>query len=124
MHLAQILFIQGFGTRRQCAGIVAAGRVRIGGQVVDDPHADVATEDLVFDPRTESFTVECFFRTDTLNQTLVRKGPEGSTPNYGLTVDTEGYLHPLGVWNAGIRINPAVRVNDNTWHQPCSPWMR
>ncbi len=49
MHLAQILFIQGFGTRRQCAGIVAAGRVRIGGQVVDDPHADVATEDLVFE---------------------------------------------------------------------------
>ena len=42
MHLAQILFTQGFGTRRICAGIVAASRVRIGGRVVDDPHADPA----------------------------------------------------------------------------------
>jgi 16S rRNA pseudouridine516 synthase len=49
MHLAQILFTQGFGTRRLCAGIVAAGRVRIGGHVVDDPQADIATEDLVFE---------------------------------------------------------------------------
>ena len=49
MHLAQILFTQGFGTRRICAGIVAAGRVRIGGQVVDDPHADMAPEGLVFE---------------------------------------------------------------------------
>ncbi|MDZ7590321.1 MAG: 16S rRNA pseudouridine(516) synthase [Rubrivivax sp.] len=49
MHLAQILFTQGFGTRRICAGIVAAGRVRIGGCVVDDPHADIATEGLVFE---------------------------------------------------------------------------
>ncbi|HSM21475.1 MAG TPA: S4 domain-containing protein, partial [Rubrivivax sp.] len=49
MQLAQILFTQGFGTRRICAGIVAAGRVRIGGQVVDDPHADMATEGLVFE---------------------------------------------------------------------------
>jgi 16S rRNA pseudouridine516 synthase len=49
MHLAQILFTQGFGTRRVCAGIVAAGRVRIGGCVVDDPHVDIATEGLVFE---------------------------------------------------------------------------
>ena len=34
MHLAQILFTQGFGTRRLCAGLVAAGRVRIGGCVM------------------------------------------------------------------------------------------
>ncbi|MBK9682352.1 MAG: 16S rRNA pseudouridine(516) synthase [Betaproteobacteria bacterium] len=49
MHLAQILFTQGFGTRRLCAGLVAAGRVRIGGCVVDDPHADIATDGLVFE---------------------------------------------------------------------------
>ena len=49
MQLAQILFTQGFGTRRLCAGLVAAGRVRIGGRVVDDPHADVDTEGLVFE---------------------------------------------------------------------------
>ena len=49
MRLAQILFTQGFGTRRVCAGIVAKGLVRIGGQVVDDPQAEVETAGLVFD---------------------------------------------------------------------------
>ena len=49
MHLAQILFTQGFGTRRLCAGLVAAGRVRIGGCVVDDPHADLAPDGLGFE---------------------------------------------------------------------------
>ena len=49
MRLAQILFSQGFGSRRLCAGLVAAGRVRIQGQVVDDPDADVDTQGLVFE---------------------------------------------------------------------------
>ena len=49
MQLAQILFTQGFGTRRICAGIVAKGLVRIAGQVVDDPHAEVGTDELVFE---------------------------------------------------------------------------
>jgi len=49
MQLAQILFTQGFGTRRICAGIVARGLVRIGGRVVDDPGADVDTDGLVFE---------------------------------------------------------------------------
>jgi len=49
MQIAQILFTQGFGTRRICAGIVAAGRVRIGGRIVDDPHADIDTEGLSFE---------------------------------------------------------------------------
>jgi 16S rRNA pseudouridine516 synthase len=39
MRLAHILFTQGFGSRRACAGLVLAGRVRVGGQVVDDPDA-------------------------------------------------------------------------------------
>jgi 16S rRNA pseudouridine516 synthase len=49
MQLAQILFTQGFGTRRICAGIVARGLVRIGGRVVDDPRAEVVTDGLVFE---------------------------------------------------------------------------
>ena len=49
MRLAQILFTQGFGTRRVCAGIVAKGLVRIGGEVVDDPQAEVDTGGLVFE---------------------------------------------------------------------------
>ena len=48
MNLAQVLFSQGFGTRRECAGIVLAGRVQVAGQVVDDPHTEVDEAGLVF----------------------------------------------------------------------------
>lgn len=41
MRLAQLLYGQGFGTRRECAALVAAGEVAIGGRVVDDPDAEV-----------------------------------------------------------------------------------
>jgi 16S rRNA pseudouridine516 synthase len=49
MQLAQILFTQGFGTRRICAGIVARGLVRVDGRVVVDPRADVGTDGLVLE---------------------------------------------------------------------------
>lgn len=49
MRLAQILFSQGFGTRRECAGLILAGRVRIGGAPVDDPDAELPTDGLVFE---------------------------------------------------------------------------
>jgi 16S rRNA pseudouridine516 synthase len=48
MRLAQILFSQGFGTRRLCAGLIAAGEVTIRGEVIDDPQAEVPTDGLVF----------------------------------------------------------------------------
>ena len=35
MQLAHLLFTQGFGTRRVCAGMVQAGMVSIAGRVVD-----------------------------------------------------------------------------------------
>jgi 16S rRNA pseudouridine516 synthase len=41
MHLETVLFSQGFGSRRQCRGIIAEGRVRLNGEVCTDPHADV-----------------------------------------------------------------------------------
>jgi 16S rRNA pseudouridine516 synthase len=47
-RLAQVLFSQGFGTRRQCEGLIRAGRVKIGGEVIDDPDRAVATEGLMF----------------------------------------------------------------------------
>jgi 16S rRNA pseudouridine516 synthase len=37
MHLNQLLFSQGFGTRRECDALIVSGRVRIGDQVRDDP---------------------------------------------------------------------------------------
>ena len=48
LPLAQVLFSQGFGTRRHCAALIAAGQVQIGGVTVDDPRALVATDGLVF----------------------------------------------------------------------------
>ncbi|MBQ1765425.1 MAG: 16S rRNA pseudouridine(516) synthase, partial [Aquincola sp.] len=48
MRLAQVLFTQGFGTRRVCAGLIGQGLVSIGGQVADDPDQEVATEGLRF----------------------------------------------------------------------------
>jgi 16S rRNA pseudouridine516 synthase len=47
MKLQQILFSQGFGTRRACAGLVYAGLVRHAGRELDDPDEDLPTEGLV-----------------------------------------------------------------------------
>ncbi|MDP1534257.1 MAG: 16S rRNA pseudouridine(516) synthase [Rubrivivax sp.] len=49
MRLAQVLFSQGFGSRRDCAGLIGAGLVRVAGEVVDDPHAEFDAEGLVFE---------------------------------------------------------------------------
>jgi 16S rRNA pseudouridine516 synthase len=49
MRLSQILFSQGFGTRRLCAGLIQHGEVSVRGEVVDDPDADFDTEGLTFE---------------------------------------------------------------------------
>jgi 16S rRNA pseudouridine516 synthase len=49
MKLEQILFSQGFGTRRVCAGLINAGLVKRAGQVLDDPGLDLPTESLVLE---------------------------------------------------------------------------
>ena len=48
MQLQDILYSQGFGTRRVCIGLVQRGDVSIGGQVCDDPSADLDETDLRF----------------------------------------------------------------------------
>ena len=48
MRIEEILYTQGFGTRRVCAGLVQQGFVAIAGSRVDDPGADVETEGLRF----------------------------------------------------------------------------
>jgi 16S rRNA pseudouridine516 synthase len=53
MRLAQILFSQGFGTRRECAGLIYSEQVQVDGRVVDDPQADFPTEGLSFSVRGE-----------------------------------------------------------------------
>jgi 16S rRNA pseudouridine516 synthase len=47
MQLAHALFTQGFGTRRECEALVLAGAVATGGQVVDDPAAEMDPAGLV-----------------------------------------------------------------------------
>jgi len=49
VRLSQILFSQGFGTRRLCAGLIQHGEVRISGETVDDPDAEFEPEGLVFE---------------------------------------------------------------------------
>src|SRR4051812_9663732 len=44
-----ILFSQGFGTRRICAGLVEQGLFRVGGRLVDDPAEEFETRGLVFE---------------------------------------------------------------------------
>ncbi len=48
MQLQDILYSQGFGTRRVCAGLVQQGLVTIAGAVVDDPATDLDAEGLQF----------------------------------------------------------------------------
>ena len=46
--LSQILFSQGFGTRRLCAGLVWHGEVTVNGEVVEEPDTPFETEGLRF----------------------------------------------------------------------------
>ncbi len=48
MQLQDVLYSQGFGTRRVCAGLIQQGHVKIGGVVEDDAAADVQAQGLVF----------------------------------------------------------------------------
>lgn len=43
MRLSQILFSQGFGTRRDCTGLIASGQVQWQGRVLEDPHEELPT---------------------------------------------------------------------------------
>lgn len=49
LSLRDVLFTQGFGTRRTCDALILDGRVRVGGEVVDDPRAELDTAGLVFE---------------------------------------------------------------------------
>jgi 16S rRNA pseudouridine516 synthase len=53
MKLAQVLFSQGMGARRECEGLIASGHVTLAGQVCDDPFFEVEPEGLVFGVRGE-----------------------------------------------------------------------
>ena len=48
MQLQDILFSQGFGTRRVCAGLIQQGRVSVNGEAITDSSLDFAPEGLNF----------------------------------------------------------------------------
>ena len=56
MRLAQLLFTQGFGTRRDCDALVLAGLVQIDGEVCEDPAQDVEANALRFVVRDQEWT--------------------------------------------------------------------
>jgi hypothetical protein len=76
---------------------------------VDDYVEIPFSDDLVFDPADESFTIECFFRTDTLSQGLIFMGPSDSA-NYGLSFNMHGHLEAVGFGTV------ERQVSDNSWH--------
>lgn len=56
MQLQQILFSQGFGTRRVCAGLVEQGFVAVQGEPCTDPYADFDTKGLRFSVQGREWT--------------------------------------------------------------------
>ena len=51
MRLAQVLFSQGFGARRECEGLIVSGLVSIAGSICDDPFHEVEPQGLQFTVR-------------------------------------------------------------------------
>jgi len=48
MELERLLRSQGFGSRPDCRALVRQGRVSIGGEICDDPYAEIAPDGLDF----------------------------------------------------------------------------
>ena len=70
MKLAQVLFSQGFGSRRECEGLILGGFVSVAGAVMDDPFDELDPEGLQFSVRGETWP----FRTKAL---IVLNKPAG-----------------------------------------------
>lgn len=49
MSLQEVLFSQGFGTRRVCLGLIQQGHVRVAGQTCTNPLADMVLQGLEFE---------------------------------------------------------------------------
>ncbi len=58
MTLAQLLFTQGFGTRRECADLIAAELVAIEGVICSEPDRELVPEGLAFSVRGEPWSYQ------------------------------------------------------------------
>lgn len=67
---------------------------------------------LAFDFNTNNFTVECFFKTDTISQTLISRGVQtgDSDINYWIYLNGKGKISIHGLGTFGNN------VCDNAWH--------
>jgi len=70
VKLAQVLFSQGFGSRRECEGLIVGGFVSVAGTVMDDPFDELDPDGLQFSVRGETWP----FRTKAL---IVLNKPAG-----------------------------------------------
>jgi 16S rRNA pseudouridine516 synthase len=70
VKLAQVLFSQGFGSRRECEGLILGGFVSVAGAVMNDPFDELDPEGLHFSVRGETWP----FRTKAL---IVLNKPAG-----------------------------------------------
>lgn len=48
MHLEQMLFSQGFGTRHECLGLIVQGRVVVSGVRITDPYHEITQKEFEF----------------------------------------------------------------------------
>jgi 16S rRNA pseudouridine516 synthase len=55
VKLAQLLFSQGFGARRECEGLILGGHVTLAGRVCDDPWHEVDPNGLEFGVRGQTW---------------------------------------------------------------------
>jgi 16S rRNA pseudouridine516 synthase len=55
MKLAQVLFSQGFGARRECEGLIVSGHVAVAGQACNDPFREFEAQGLRFSVRGETW---------------------------------------------------------------------
>jgi 16S rRNA pseudouridine516 synthase len=58
VQLRQILFSQGFGSRRECDALIRAGLVQLDGRIADDPHGEFATQALEFMVRGQAWAYQ------------------------------------------------------------------
>lgn len=79
----------------------------------ENDYVEIANDDrLIFDPNSESYTIECYFKSDTVSQSLMAIGFEDTAHavNYGVSLTADGFLKVEG-FHEGI-----TRYNDNSWH--------
>ncbi|WP_434738344.1 pseudouridine synthase [Sphaerotilus sp.] len=109
MTLSHALFTQGFGTRRDCDGLVLNGLVSIAGRVTDDPDEAVSPEGLVLNVEGRDWPWREF-------AVVMLNKPTGyecsQKPKHWPSVMT--LLPPPLRWRSGGDVQPVGRLDQDT----------